>query len=389
PPPAQYLVHQSLAASLRQVAASYWTAASDVATTSAPATVGQRRSTPADHGGDRRSTAAVNDGQRRRPPVNDGGQRRSPVANHHHPLEQVIGNPSQSFRTRRQLEIDSEMCMFALTVSRTEQKNIKEAITDSVWIQAMKEEIYQFEQLDEGIDFEESFAPVAWLEAIRIRHQLESIGEMCMFALSVSRIEPKNIKEAMAGSAWIEAMQEKLHQFDQLDNTVICNKARLVAKGYSQQDGIDFEESFAPDVLLEAEEVYVNQQYGFVDPHHLDKVYHLNRALYEFKQAPRAWYDELSNFMVSKGFSKDLDHAGCLATRKSTYSGIQFLGGDKLVSWSSKKQDCTLMSLAEAKYVSLSVEKGIVELFFIEIDYQLADLFTKALSKDMFKYLIR
>nr|GEZ03024.1 copia protein [Tanacetum cinerariifolium] len=60
-------------------------------------------------------------------------------------------------------------------------------------------------------------------------------------------------------------------------------------------------------------------------------------ALYGLKEAPKAWYNELSNFLVSKGFSKNLDHAGCLDTRKSTSGGIQFLGGDKLVSWSSKK----------------------------------------------------
>ncbi|GJR74316.1 retrovirus-related pol polyprotein from transposon TNT 1-94 [Tanacetum coccineum] len=183
-----------------------------------------------------------------------------------HPLEQVIGNPSQSVRTRRQLETDGEMCMFALTVSRT---------------------------------------------------------------------EPKNIKEAMADSAWIESMQEELHQFDRLDeNTVIRNKSRLVAKGYAQKEGIDFEESFAPVARLEAvrlfiayaahksftvyqmdvkttflygplkEEVYVNQPDGFVDPYHPDKVYHLKKALYGLKQAPRVWYDKLSNFLVSKGFAK-------------------------------------------------------------------------------------
>ncbi|GKF33805.1 hypothetical protein Tco_0107005 [Tanacetum coccineum] len=50
----------------------------------------------------------------------------------------------------------------------------------------------------------------------------------------------------------------------------------------------------------------------------------------------------------------DSDHAGCLDSRKSTSGGIQFLGGDKLVSWSSKKQDCTSMSSAEVEYVSLS-----------------------------------
>nr|GEW25202.1 hypothetical protein [Tanacetum cinerariifolium] len=171
-------------------------------------------------------------------------------------------------------------------------------------------------------------------QSVRTRHQLESDGEMCMFTLTMSRIEPKNIKEAMADSAWIESMQEELHQFDRLDNTVIRNKSRLVAKRYAQKEGVDFEESFAPVARLEAvrlfiayaaqksfivyqmdvktaflydplkEEVYVNQPCGFVDPYHPDKVYCLRKALYGLKQAPKAWYDELSNFLVSKGFSK-------------------------------------------------------------------------------------
>nr|GEV81264.1 hypothetical protein [Tanacetum cinerariifolium] len=122
---------------------------------------------------------------------------------------------------------------------------------------------------------------------VRTRRQLESDGEICMFALTVSRTEPKNIKEAMVDSAWIESMQEELHQFDRLE-----------------KEGVDFEESFAPVARLEVEEVYVNQPDGFVDPCHPDKVYRLKKALYGLKQAPRAWYDELSNFLVSKGFSK-------------------------------------------------------------------------------------
>nr|GEZ68047.1 hypothetical protein [Tanacetum cinerariifolium] len=85
-----------------------------------------------------------------------------------HPLELVIRNPSQSVRTRRQLKSDGEMCMFALTVSRTEPKNIKEAMADSTWIESMQEELHQFDGLDEGVDFEESFAPVARLEAVRL-----------------------------------------------------------------------------------------------------------------------------------------------------------------------------------------------------------------------------
>nr|GEZ63541.1 hypothetical protein [Tanacetum cinerariifolium] len=130
----------------------------------------------------------------------------------------------------------------------------------------------------------------------------------------------------IADSSWIESMQKELYQFDRLDvwelvdrplcknvinmkwlwknkrdeeNTVIRNKSRLVAKGYAQKEGVDFEESFAPVARLEAEEVYVNQPDGLVDPYHPDKVYHLKKALYGLKQAPRAWYNELSNFLIA------------------------------------------------------------------------------------------
>ncbi|GJT76648.1 retrovirus-related pol polyprotein from transposon TNT 1-94 [Tanacetum coccineum] len=87
------------------------------------------------------------------------------------------------------------------------------------------------------------------------------------------------------------------------------------------------------------EEVYVAQPDGFVDPDHPDKVYRLRKALYGLKQALRAWYDELLNFLISKGFTKAFsyaNHAGCIDTRKSTSGGIQFLG-DKLVSWLVKE----------------------------------------------------
>nr|GEZ13553.1 hypothetical protein [Tanacetum cinerariifolium] len=95
---------------------------------------------------------------------------------------------------------------------------------------------------------------------VQTRRQLATDPEMCMFALTVSTTEPKNIKEAMANSAWIEAMQEELHQFDRLqdeDQTVIRNKAQLVAKGYAQEEDIDFEESFAPVARLEAVWIFV------------------------------------------------------------------------------------------------------------------------------------
>nr|GFD18618.1 hypothetical protein [Tanacetum cinerariifolium] len=111
-----------------------------------------------------------------------------------HPLEQVIGDPSQSVRTRRQIESDAEMCMLALTVSRTEPKNIKEA----------------FDRLD------------VWELVDR---------PQCTNVINLKWL-------------WKNKRDE--------ENTVIRNKSRLVAKGYAQKEGVNFKESFAPVVRLEA-----------------------------------------------------------------------------------------------------------------------------------------
>nr|GFD31912.1 Gag-Pol polyprotein [Tanacetum cinerariifolium] len=107
---------------------------------------------------------------------------------------------------------------------------------------------------------------------VQTRQQLATDPAMCMYALTVSTAEPKNIKEAMANLAWIEAMQEELHQLDRLQ--------------------MDVKTAFLNGPLKE--EVYVAQLDGFVDPDHPKKVYRLRKALYGLKQAPRAWYDELS-----------------------------------------------------------------------------------------------
>nr|GEW54375.1 hypothetical protein [Tanacetum cinerariifolium] len=111
-----------------------------------------------------------------------------------HPLEQVIGNPSQSVKTRRQLESDAEMCVFALTVSRTEHKNIKEAMADSTWIESMQEELHQFDRLD--------------------------VWELVDRPLCTNVINLKWL--------WKNKRDE--------ENTVIQNKSRLVAKGYAQKE---------------------------------------------------------------------------------------------------------------------------------------------------------
>nr|GFA83225.1 retrovirus-related Pol polyprotein from transposon TNT 1-94 [Tanacetum cinerariifolium] len=81
------------------------------------------------------------------------------------------------------------------------------------------------------------------------------------FIITVSTMEPKNVKEAMIDPAWIESMQEELLQFKRMDNdeenTVIRNKSRLAVRGYHQEEGLDFEESFAPVARMEAIKIFL------------------------------------------------------------------------------------------------------------------------------------
>nr|GEX09625.1 hypothetical protein [Tanacetum cinerariifolium] len=111
-----------------------------------------------------------------------------------------------------------------------------------------------------------------------------------------SPMEPKTYKDALTQSCWIEAMQEELNEFERLGcESSYLNKARLVARGYRQEEGIDFEESFAPVARLEAIWIFLayvahkNMSDGFVDQDNPNHVYKLKKALYGLKQAPRVW----------------------------------------------------------------------------------------------------
>ncbi|GKA18583.1 retrovirus-related pol polyprotein from transposon TNT 1-94 [Tanacetum coccineum] len=479
-----------------------------------------------------------------------------------HLIANVIEDPSHYVSIRKQIQTDAMWCYFDAFLTFVEQKNFKQAMTEPSWIDAMQEEIHEFERLE--------------------------VWELVSCLDKVMLIKLK----------WIYKV--KTDEF----GGVLKNKARLVAQGFRQEEGIDFEESFAPVARIEAirifvanaanknmtifqmdvktaflngelkEEVYVSQPEGFVDQDNPSHVYKLKKALYGLKQAPRAWYDMLSSFLISQHFSKvqdvddgtnvilsritnqskyaseiikkygmltsdsvdtpmveknkldadlqgtpvdathyrgmigslmyltssrpdliyavclcaryqakpiekhlnavkrifrylkgtinmglwyskdtgmsltaysDADHAGCQDTRRSTSGSAQFLG-DKLVSWSSKKQKSTVISSTEAEYIALSgccaqilwmrsqltdygftfnkiplycdnksvialccnnvqhsrakhidvryyyikeqVENGIVELYFVWTEYQLANIFTKPLLRERFNFLI-
>nr|GFB21646.1 hypothetical protein [Tanacetum cinerariifolium] len=284
---------------------------------------------------------------------------------------------------------------YALTVSTMEPKNVKEAMTDPAWIESMQEELLQFKRMDvwalvpildnilplnlkwifknkhdeeqtvirnksrlvvrgyhqeEGLDFEESFAPVARMEAIRIFLAYAAHKSFTVFEMDVkTAFLHGSLKEDVASSVqrldvWVLVplpnylkpltLKWLFKNKHDKENTVIRNKSRLVMRGYHQEEGIDFEESFAPVARMEAiriflaydaqksftvfqmdvktaflhgtlkEDMYMCQPEGFIDADYPRHVYKLKKALYGLKQALRAWYDELSTFFLLNQFFK-------------------------------------------------------------------------------------
>nr|GEZ63243.1 retrovirus-related Pol polyprotein from transposon TNT 1-94 [Tanacetum cinerariifolium] len=245
-------------------------------------------------------------------------------------------------------------------------------------------------------------APVITVRTDRVtekRGSMHSDPEMCMYALTVSTAEPKNIKEAMADFAWVEAIQEELHQFDRLqvwelvdksfgktvirlkwlwknkkdeDQTIIRNKARLVAKGYAQEDGIDFEESFAPVARLEAVWIFIAYAAQKSFPiYQMDvKMAFLNGPLKE-----EVYVAQPDGFV-------DLDHP---EKAKYTLDILHKHGMDK------GQSICTPMAMKPKLDADLS-GNPVDQTDYrskIRTEYQLVDMFTKALPEDRFKYLVR
>ncbi|MCI04619.1 hypothetical protein A2U01_0025666, partial [Trifolium medium] len=166
----------------------------------------------------------------------------------YHPQELIIGNTEDGIKTRRSLQSTENLLRM---ISQIEPRNIEEAIIDESWVKSMKEELLQFEKNE------------------------------------VWELVPPPQDHSIIGTRWV--FRNKLDE----SGKISCNKARLVAQGYNQQEGIDYEETYAPvaSAFLNGflnEEVYVHQPPGFVDQHKPNHVFKLTKALYGLKQAPRA-----------------------------------------------------------------------------------------------------
>nr|GEW03370.1 hypothetical protein [Tanacetum cinerariifolium] len=331
---------------------------------------------------------------------------------------------------------------------------------------------------------------------ISTKLQLHEQALFCYYDAFLTFVEPKMYKDALTQSWWIEAMQKELNEFKRLKVWELVprpDKVMVITLKW-----------------IYKEEVYVSQPDGFVDPDNPNHVYKLKKALYGLKQAPREWYDMLSSFLIPQDFSKgsvdptlfirrnsndlllskyaleslkkydfescdpvdtpmvekskldedkegkvvdplhyrafaDADHADCQDTRRSTSGSLQFLG-DKLISWSSKRQKSVAISSTKAEYIALSgccaqilwmrsqvidyslgfkkipmycynksaialccnnvqhfrskhidiryhfikehVENRVIELYFVNTEYRLADIFTKALGRERIEFLI-
>ncbi|GKB35792.1 retrovirus-related pol polyprotein from transposon TNT 1-94 [Tanacetum coccineum] len=422
------------------------------------------------------------------------------ISNDDHPLENIIGQLE-----RLQLHEQALFCYYDAFLTSVEPKNYKDALTQACWIEAMQEELHEFECLEnkarlvargyrqeEGIDFEESFAPVARLDAIRIFLAYATHMNMIVYQIDVKMTFLNGILRE-------EVYVSQPDRFVDQDNLNHVYKLRKALYGLKQAPRVcprgiflnqskyaleslkkyGMESSDPVDTpMVEKSKLDEDTQGKAVDPTHYrgmigtlmyltasrpdltfvvcmcaryqakptEKHLHAVKRIFKYLRGTvnrGLWYPKDSSIALTA--YADADHAGCQDTRRSTSGSMQLLG-DRLVSWSSKRQKSAAISSTEAEYIAMSgccaqilwmrsqltdyglgfnkipmyydnksaialccnnvqhsrskhidirfhfikeqVENGVVELYFVNTEYQLADIFTKALCRERIEFLI-
>ncbi|GJX35118.1 retrovirus-related pol polyprotein from transposon TNT 1-94 [Tanacetum coccineum] len=402
-----------------------------------------------------------------------------------HLLENIIGELERPFSTRLQLHEQALFCYYDAFLTSVEPKNYKDTLTQACWIEAMHEELYEFERLEvweliprpdknkarlvargyrqeEGIYFEESFAPVARLDAIlAYAAHMNMILKKALYVLKQAPrawydlflkflLSQEFSKGTVDPTLFIRRQGKDILLISQSPRGIFLNQSKYALEslkkyGMESSDPVD-------TPMVEKSKLDEDTQGKAVDPTHyrgmIDTLMYLTAsrpdltfvvcmcARYQAKPTEKhlhaikrifkylrgtvnrgLWYPKDSSIALTA--YADADHAGCQDTRRST-SGCMQLLGDRLVSWSSKRQKSVAISSTEAEYIAMSgccaqilwmrsqltdyglgfnkilifhfikeqVENGVVELYFVNTEYQLADIFTKALCRERIEFLI-
>ncbi|GJW87524.1 putative ribonuclease H-like domain-containing protein [Tanacetum coccineum] len=313
----------------------------------------------------------------------------------YHPLDQVIGDLQSGNQTRK---IDDNV---------NSTNNVNAASTNKVNVVSGKTSI---ELLDD-----QNMPSLEDISIFDLSRDNEDVGAKAYMNNLDTTIqeEPKKVIHALKNPSWIKAMHEEILQFKlqevwtlvDLPNgkraigtkwvfknkkdergIVIRNKARLVAQGYTQEEGIDYDEVFAPVARIEAirlflayasfkdfmvyqmdvksaflygkieEEVYVCQPPGFEDPDFPDRVYKVEKALYGLHQAPRAWFTEVKTantpMETQKPLLKDED-----GEEVDVYIYRYLKGQPKLSLWYLKDSPFDLVAHTDSDYAGVSLDR--------------------------------
>nr|GFA78755.1 hypothetical protein [Tanacetum cinerariifolium] len=291
-----------------------------------------------------------------------------------HPLNNIIGQLDRPVSTRLQLHEQALFCYYDAFLTSVEPKTYKEAVTQSYWIEAMQEELNEFERLEnkarlvacgyrqeEGIDFEESFAPVARLEAIRIFLAYAAHKNMVVYQMDVKTaflngsVDPtlfirRNGNDLILVQIYVDDIifaASTLEICDLFAN-LMCSKFKMSKIGkISFFLGLQISQS--PRGIFINQSKYALEslkKYGFESCDPVDTPMVEKSKLDEDREGKAV---DPSHY---RAFA-DADHAGCQDTRQSTSGSMQFLG-ERLISWSSKRQKSAAIFSTEAEYIALS-----------------------------------